>query len=150
MKNILYFLSFITLFITLFIIACDTDPDIKDGGDDPTQDNFRGAWIVNASITGDDFTYGPFVIKTQTANDKDSLSIIDDDGLWDFQVKAAINMESNSFASQSSVNTKSTVGAKSKVLNGIIVGSDSISFSIQFEDDETPYGYTYNIKGKRQ
>ena len=36
-----------------------------------------------------------------------------------------------------------------KVFNGKIIDSDSIYLEIQFEDDETPYGNTYQLKGYR-
>jgi len=146
MKKILHFLTL----LMLFLIACEADPDVQGEDQNILNDNFRGAWTVNASIIGEDFMYGPFTITTQSTSNKDSLIITDDNGFWVFQVKTAINVENKTFVSQSSVNTESTVGAKSKVDDGKVIGTDSISFNIQFEDDETPYGYTYNIKGRRQ
>ena len=48
------------------------------------------------------------------------------------------------------INEVSKIGANVKVQNGALINNDSISFNIQFEDDETPFGYTYQIKGHRK
>lgn len=36
-----------------------------------------------------------------------------------------------------------------KITDGKVIGADSLYFEIEFEDDETPFGTTYEIKGSR-
>ena len=142
MKSLLIYFS---TFILVFLLACTDDTEPIDNGN---KNNLSYSWQVNASITNNnDFTYGPFIIRTTSNND--SINIHDEGKFWNFQGSVALNSENMTFESASSINTRSSVGAKFRVFNGQILGSDSIAFNIQFENDETPYGITYNIKGRR-
>lgn len=148
MRKLVYF---ITLIMLLVLVACSSsDPIIDDdnNGPDIIEDNLSGAWVVKASVGGSEI-YGPFTIKTQVTTDKDFLSIKDEGGFWNFQLKASANMKGNSFESAATANEISKVGAKIKVLNGTVINKNSISFDIQFEDDEAPYSITYTIKGQK-
>lgn len=141
MKFLLIYLSTFTL---LLLTACDDKPESIDNGN---KGDLNYSWQVSASITGHDFTYGPFTIRTTSNND--SITISDEGNFWNFRVSVALNADNNTFGNSSSVNAISTVGAKINVPYGKIIDSDSIAFNIQFEDDETPHGITYNIKGRR-
>ena len=57
--------------------------------------------------------------------------------------------ENGTFQTKLSKCEVSEKGIGIKISNGQIVNPDSIYFEIQFEDDETPYGNTYVLKGHR-
>ena len=63
-------------------------------------------------------------------------------------MKAAVTAE-NTFQTQHSVNAVSGKKIGIKVQNGRIINNDSIYMEVQFEDDETPYGITYQLAGHR-
>ena len=143
MKQLLYLFIFT---VTFLFTACESS--IERENIRIEEENLNGDWKVQAYINNE-YIYGPFNIKTQTLSDKEIISIKDEGEFWNFQAKAAYNKSNNTFISQLSVNEISQVGAKIKILNGELIGKDSISFNIQFEDDIIPYGIIYNIKGKR-
>jgi hypothetical protein len=67
-----------------------------------------------------------------------------------FQVKASVDGKSNTFQTKLSTNelvNDFAIGVKIPV--GKIIDSDSIYMEMQFEDDITPFGNTYQIKGHR-
>ena len=68
---------------------------------------------------------------------------------WKFQVKAAVSKQEGTFETELSNCELSEENIGIKIANGKIVDSDSIYFEIKFEDDETPYGNTYRLKGHR-
>ena len=145
MKQVIYILTFTLLFFTL---ACESNLEndeiaIKENS------TLNGDWTVNAYFDNGN-NFGPFDLKVQTTADNDSISIKDSGDFWNFQVKAAAKSSATSFKSDLSINEISKVGANIKVLNGKIVENDSIYFEIQFEDDVTPYGITYQLKGHRK
>lgn len=146
MKHLLYILTFILLLST---IACESNLENDGLLIEESSSNFNGDWIVKANMDNN-ITFGPFDIKIQTTPKKDSLYIKDNGDFWNFQVKTATNSSNNSFKSELSVNELSKVSSKIKVLNGKVIENDSIYFEIQFEDDETPYGITYYLKGHRK
>ena len=80
----------------------------------------------------------------------ESIVIKDNGEFWKFQAEAQLIDSNEGFATQSSVNQISSLRTKINILDGSIVDNDSITFDIQFEDDETPYGFTYKIKGRRK
>ncbi len=104
-------------------------------------------WTVNAYIDNN-IIFGPFTISTQTASSKEAITIKDNGSFWKFQTKAELIKSTDRFNAKSSINEISSLGAKINI-NGSIFDKDSISFDIQFEDDETPYGFTYIIRGHR-
>ena len=69
---------------------------------------------------------------------------------WDIQCKVKVDMTNKTFANSKVVmNAMGGYEIGIKVLNGQIVGNDSIRFEIQFEDDAAPYGTTYILAGHR-
>lgn len=146
MKQILYIITFTLL---LFTAACEKDSFSEDLNLDlPSKENsLSGDWSVKTYIDKNE-VFGPFDIEVAYTSDLDSI-IIKDNDFWGFQVKASTNDTDNTFESTKSVNELSKVGAKIKILNGKVIENGTIQFEIQFEDDETPYGITYNIKGHK-
>ncbi|MDD4777219.1 MAG: lipid-binding protein [Fermentimonas sp.] len=111
----------------------------------------NGQWEVTAH---NDSTaiFGPFTVLT-TSNPEaknDSITINDSEGMfWQFQVKAAVNEKIGTFETKLSDCELCEEGVGIKIANGRIINSDSIYFEIQFEDDVTPFGNTYRLKGHR-
>ena len=153
MKQLLYLLTFTILLFTT--ASCESTLD----NDDFTIENesstikesssLNGDWMVKAYLDKEN-AFGPFDIQIQMTSNNDSISIKDNGDFWNFQVKAATNYSNDTFKSDLSVNELSDVGAKIKVLNGKVDENDNINFEIQFEDDETPFGITYYMKGIRK
>ena len=144
MKQLLYTITFALL---LFTAACETDSFSEDLNLDSSskENSLSGNWSVKTHIDKNE-VFGPFDIEITYTSDLDSI-IIKDNDFWGFQVKAPVNDLDNTFESNISVNELSKVGAKIKILNGKVIENETIYFEIQFEDDETPYSITYNIKG---
>ena len=150
MKKIIYFLAFIAL---AMFASCEQEtnnsslPDFQN----TTNVNITGKWEVTAhndSIP----VFGPFTLLTvaNPESKNDSITILDSEvKFWRFQVKAAVNEIDGTFETNLSNCEVSEEGIGIKITNGKIVNSDSIYFEIQFEDDETPYGNTYRLKGHR-
>ena len=150
MKKIIYLLAFVALGM---IASCEQEinnssfPDVQN----PTNINTTGKWEVTAhndSIR----VFGPFTLLTVTnpESENDSITILDSEvKFWKFQVKAAVNEIDGTFETNLSNCEVSEEGIGIKIANGKIVDSDSIYFEIQFEDDETPYGNIYRLKGHR-
>ena len=111
--------------------------------------NLTGDWTVSAYVDNN-IIYGPFTVSTHVTPDNESIVIKDNEEFWKFQTKAQFIDSNDGFSTQSSVNQKSSLEAKINILDGSIIDNDSITFDIQFEDDETPYGFTYKIKGRRK
>lgn len=149
MKKIFYLFTFVLLFT---LVACEQDlktenlntEDLKS-----SESNMNGNWTVNAYM-GNELMFGPFTITTQMTAENDSLFLRDEGEFWNFQTKAAIISTSSAFETNASVNEISKFKANIKVLDGSIINNDSIAFDIQFEDDETPYAFTYEIKGRKR
>lgn len=146
MKQLLYIS---TLTLLLFSTACETENFSEDTSlDSPLYENsLSGNWNTKAYVDEGEI-FGPFDITIKYTTNLDSIIITDND-FWGFQVKASINDKDNTFQSNISTNELSKVGSKIKVINGKVFDNKSIYFEIQFEDDETPYGITYNIKGHK-
>ena len=140
------FIFIFTLVLFFTTVACESTLDNKEVI--LTENNLNGQWIVTAY--SDDVTFGPFTIQTQMSYDNDSIFIKDGGEFWNFQTKVLVSPKDNIFETTSSINEVSKIGANVKVQNGALINNDSISFNIQFEDDETPFGYTYQIKGHRK
>ena len=150
MKKIIYFLAFVAL---AMFASCEQEtnnsslPDFQN----TTNVNITGKWEVTAhndSIP----VFGPFTLLTVSnpESENDSITILDSEvKFWKFQVKAAVNEIDGTFETNLSNCEVSEEGIGIKIANGKIVDTDSIYFEIQFEDDETPYGNTYRLKGHR-
>ena len=125
-----------------------------------------GDWMVKAYIDGAEVG-GPYEIKSYNSSfGKDSVWfddygsstfdiaknkwVITSGNFWTMKCKAAVNMTTKTFSTTGSTNAIGGYEIGIKVLNGKIIGNDSISFEIQFEDDSTPYGTTYTLAGHRE
>lgn len=135
------------MFMLLFItVACEQT--LENEEIDFTEINLQKDWQVNAYID-DVLIFGQFTIST-LKTESESITIKDNGEFWNFQTKAQLLNSNDAFNTKSSVNELSSLGAKINVLNGKVLNKDSIVFDIQFEDDETPYGITYTVKGHRK
>ena len=143
MKKIAYLFMFILLFIT---VACEQTLENEEINFSET--NMQKDWTVNAYID-DILIFGPFTISTLTTAENESIIIKDNGEFWNFQTKAQALNSNETFNAKSSVNELSALNAKINILNGKVINKDSIAFDIQFEDDKTPYGITYTLKGLR-
>src|SRR5690554_1126593 len=141
MKKILYL--FIVLFIT---VACEQTIENEDSI--ISESNITGEWTVNAYIDKN-IVFGPFTVTAQMNPENESISLKDNGEFWKFQTKAELLETNNTFEAKSSTNEICNIGAKINIINGSVINKDSIEFDIQFEDDETPYRYTYKIMGHR-
>lgn len=117
-----------------------------------------GDWMLKTYDNGV-ASSAPFEIKIYNSSfGKDSIWI-DDYGtgttaatagnFWTMKFKAAVNMTSKTFKTEGSKSVVTGYNIGVKVLNGRVIGNDSIIFDIQFEDDTTPYGTTYTLAGHR-
>lgn len=148
MKKIIYLLGFITLG---FIASCERETENAGLPDAANSVKITGQWEV-AAYNDSTLVYGPFKVITlkDTSAGSDSITIQDSEvKFWKFQVKAAADEKNGTFATKLSTCEISEEGIGIKISNGKILNSDSIYFEIQFEDDETPYGNTYQLKGNR-
>ena len=129
------------------IVACEQT--LENEGANLPETNLTGSWTVNAYIDNN-VIFGPFTVSTQMTLENESITIKDNGEFWKFQTKAELLDSNDTFETKSSLNEINSVKAKINILNGAVINNDSIAFDIQFEDDETPYGYTYHIKGHRK
>ena len=150
MKKLLYLLGFAALSM---IASCEKEtenaplPDAQNS----VNINVTGQWEVTAH-NDSVLIYGPFTVLTVSDLETKNDSIIIQDSevkFWKFQAKAAVNEKDGTFETKLSTCELCEEGIGIKIANGKIVNSDSIYFEIQFEDDETPYGNTYRLKGHR-
>lgn len=153
MKNFIYLLGFILLSV---IISCESETEnlINDENHNEGEiiedfSQFIGEWQVNA-YSDSELIFGPFKVTTlRTGND--SITILDtEEEFWKFQVKALAKVETGIFQTKLSNCEKSDESIGIKIPNGKILNTDSIYFEIQFEDDETPFVHTYQLKGRRE
>ena len=148
MKKIIYLLGFVVL---TMMVSCEQEinnnsiPEVSNLSDV----NVIGKWEVTAHNDSVP-VFGPFTLLTVNNSNNDSITIQDSEvKFWKFQVKAAVNEKGGTFETDLSNCELSEESIGIKISNGKIVDSDSIYFEIQFEDDETPYGNTYRLKGHR-
>ena len=148
MKKIIYLLGFVVL---TMMVSCEQEinnnsiPEVSNLSDV----NVIGKWEVTAHNDSVP-VFGPFTLLTVNNSNNDSITIQDSEvKFWKFQVKAAVNEIDGTFETNLSNCEVSEEGIGIKIANGKIVDTDSIYFEIQFEDDETPYGNTYRLKGHR-
>lgn len=148
MKKIIYLLGFLTLGI---VSSCERNIESAEIADTAILAKVGGEWEITA-YNDSTLIYGPFKIITlkETSTGSDSITIQDSEiKFWKFQVKAAVDEKNGTFQTELSNCEVSEESVGIKISNGKIVNSDSIYFEIQFEDDETPYGNIYQLKGYR-
>ncbi len=151
MKKYMYILGLLAL--GMMIISCEkeTENALLPDAEESVSVNVTGQWEVvahNDSVA----VFGPFMILTVGDPEarNDSITIQDSEvKFWKFQAKAAVNENDGTFETKLSTCELCDEGVGIKISNGKIVDADSIYFEIQFEDDETPYGNTYRLKGHR-
>jgi len=120
-----------------------------------------GDWMVTTYVDGE-ATTGPWEMKSYNSSyGKDSIWIDDYEGnFWTFQTKCAVDMNSKTFQTTGSISAIEDYPITVKVLNGKIIGKDSIYMELQFEDEgyyddndefvPTPFAVTYQVKGHRE
>lgn len=148
MKKYIYLFGLIILGA---LTSCDQD--IENSGVTDTAEPFlmTGQWIVTAYNDTSAVTE-PFKLVTtkMTSAGNDSIIIHDSEQkFWEFQIKASANMSEGTFETELSQCEISDENIGVIISNGVISEANKISFEIQFEDDETPYGNTYRIIGER-
>ncbi len=148
MKKIIYLLGFLTLGI---IASCEKEADNGATDDASKLVNITGQWEVTA-YNDSTFVSGPFKVITlkDPSTKSDSITIQDTEiEFWKFQTKAFVDEKNGTFQTELSNCEVSEEAIGIKISNGKIINSDSIYFEIQFEDDETPYKNTFQLKGHR-
>lgn len=148
MKKFIY-ISTLFLSALFVLVACEKDEQPADNFIEKTS-SLTGKFEVTAYVD-DAAICDPFEIVTRTTNNKDSISVEEVNGnFWHFQVKAAQNLVKGTFETSHSVNElPDNPSGGVKILNGKVDNSGSIYMEVQFEDDVTPYGITYQIKGQK-
>lgn len=148
MKKLLYLLGFVALGM---IASCEKETENVPLPEAQNSINVTGQWEVTAHNDSEQLS-DPFTVLTVIDPEakNDSITIQDSEvKFWRFQVKAAVNEKDGTFETKLSTCELYDENIGIKITNGKIVDSDSIYFEIQFEDDETPYGNTYQLKGRR-
>lgn len=144
MKKI-YYVMFSMLLMAF--VACDNSIENEHQIDTPQEISITGNWEVNAYLNNE-LVYGPFTVSTRMASDSE-IYIKDNGEFWNFQSKANLLDSNSEFDADLALNEISNFKANVKIQNGVIDNQD-IAFDILFEDDETPYGFTYQIRGVRK
>lgn len=115
-----------------------------------------GDWTVKAD--NGKKVYGPFEIKSYNSSfGKDSIWFDDypvfnttakvwEGNFWGVKFKTVVDMTNKTFATTGSINALTDYGINIKVTDGKIIGKDSITMNVVFEDDPTT---TYKIAGHR-
>src|ERR1035437_591763 len=112
-------------------------------------------WWVDYYVNGVD-QYKTVKLSTyNTAANNDSIWIDDFGTFWDVKFRAKYNADSLAFHVTGSANDyyqSAVTVTKGKIMTkaahsptGVV--TDSICFKIQYSDDATPYGTTYEVKG---
>ncbi len=148
MKKITYLLGFIAIGI---LVSCEKEAEGAATTGSDTLANVTGQWEVTA-YNDTTLISGPFKVITlkDPSTQSDSITIQDTEvKFWKFQTKAFVDEKNGTFQTELSNCEVSEEAIGIKILNGKIFNSDSIYFEIQFEDDETPYKNTFQLKGHR-
>ncbi|SFS36531.1 lipid-binding protein [Proteiniphilum acetatigenes] len=148
MKKITYLLGFLAIGI---LVSCEKEADNGATDDASKPVNITGQWEVTA-YNDSTLIFGPFKVITlkDTSAQSDSITIQDTEvKFWKFQTKAFVDEKNGTFHTELSNCEVSEEAIGIKISNGKIFNSDSIYFEIQFEDDETPYKNTFQLKGHR-
>ena len=135
------------LMLLFTTVACEQT--LENEGINLPESNLQRDWTVNAYVDNN-LVFGPFTISTQMTSENESIHIKDNGEFWNFQTRANVLNLSDAFETEASLNEISSLNAKINILNGRVINKDSIAFDIQFEDDQTPYGVTYTLKGRRK
>lgn len=133
------------------ILSCERETVDRSLNEALQEVDMTGQWEVTAfndSIPlSESFS---LITRMGSMSDSDSLIITDNGGeFWNFSTKAAVNIENATFNTDGSICEVSDEEIGVIITNGRFINSDSIYFEIQFEDDETPFGNTYRIRGDR-
>ena len=137
----------ILLLVAFVVVSCERNEEKIE-----LTSALNGEWEVVAYLGDTPIHDGafPLIISSDFPLKTDSITINDTSKyFWNFQVKVSADHKSGAFETQKSICEHCRYGIGIKVFNGKIIDSDSIYLEIQFEDDETPYGNTYQLKGHR-
>ena len=134
----------------LFVVSCERMDESIDINEKGVIGNWKVAAYVDEELVSDYFQLGVSFTKPGVT---DSITITELGEVvvfWDFAVNATYTPKKESFETKLSlcqVSEDEVVGVK--ITDGKVIGADSLYFEIEFEDDETPFGTTYEIKGSR-
>ncbi len=111
-----------------------------------------GDWTLTAYVD-DEAVSDPFELKIYNSSfGQDSIWIDDyattssNGHFWSMKFKAKVDMSTKTFQSVGSKNAVDKYGIVIKVSDGKVIGNDSISMNVVFEDDATT---TYKLAGHR-
>lgn len=143
MNKIVYI---ILLFTAIVVMSCERNEE-----NDLLKSSFNGEWEIITYLDGNPVSsVFPLIIYSDNTSNSDSITLKDTAKyFWNFQVKASVNHENGTFETKKSICTHCDYGIGVKISNGKIINSDSIYLEMQFEDDEVPYGNTFQLKGRR-
>ncbi|MDS1032938.1 lipid-binding protein [Porphyromonadaceae sp. NP-X] len=140
---------FILSILTVALVSCEPKYEKEYNWAYPVS----GDWMVKAYLNGTEI-YGPFEIITyNTSFGQDSIWIHDyattgsNGNFWSFKVKAAVDMNTYTFQTDSSINAIPGYPIEIKVSNGRVINKDSITMELEFEDDP---GTVYQLAGHRE
>jgi hypothetical protein len=112
-------------------------------------------WWVNYYVGGVDQYKTVKLLTYNTAANNDSIWIDDYGTFWNYKVRSKVDLTNLTFAVDKAQNvsydSKVTItGGKimlkaAKSPTGVV--TDSIYFKVSFDDDSTPYGTIYEVKG---
>ena len=115
-----------------------------------------GDWLVKAYLPDGTIVPGTTKFEIRTYNSsfgRDSIFIDDyattsaNGNFWGFRVKSKVDMSSKTFSTTGTKNAIPGYPINIVVTNGQIIGKDSITMKIVFQDDPTT---TYLISGHRE
>lgn len=111
-----------------------------------------GDWTLTGYVDNEAVS-DPFELKIYNSSfGQDSIWVDDyattssNGHFWSMKFKAAVDMTSKTFQTTGSINAVPKYGIVIKVTNGKVIGNDSITMDVVFEDDPTT---TYQLAGHR-
>ena len=112
-------------------------------------------WWVDYYVNGVDQFKPVKLVTYNTAANNDSIWIDDYGTFWDYKVRVKADLTNLTFAEANAQNV--SYNSKVKITEGKIMlkaaksptglVTDSIYFKVAFDDDTTPFGTTYEVKG---
>ncbi|WP_321424948.1 lipid-binding protein [uncultured Bacteroides sp.] len=143
----------VLLFVGMSITSCQPTYDKQYSWAYPV----AGDWACKAYV-GEKLIGGPYQFKIyNTSMGQDSIWFDDYAGgtptssggkpsFWQFKIKAAVDMSSNTFQTTGSISTVPKYAINIVVSKGQIIKNDSIYMEVKFQDDPNN---TYILKGHR-
>jgi len=144
---LIYILSILS--ISFMLASCESEEKVN--LQETAEHPIVGEWKVDAYV-GNEVIFKNVILQADqiSSTRKDSIVLKDKENyFWDFQVNVAVIETNSAFQTQHSISQIEDHNIGVKITNGKIINNDSIYFQVAFEDDETPYGTTYQMKGSR-